>query len=148
MLIYFTNTRKWPILRWIFFHPTFIPPYRALSLSLSFSLSLIPLHAPLRSSWSAIPRLTSPQQLWTFTWVIWPIHGNCRVSRTSASTCSFWAPPNIQKKMNTTNFYRYYGIVLCNWVCLPIQWIRQMVTSPIGQRCAPLVFYGIGIYVF
>ena len=29
MLIYSTNTRKCPILRWIFFHPTFIPPYRA-----------------------------------------------------------------------------------------------------------------------
>ena len=28
MLIYFTNTRKCPIWRWIFFHPTFIPRYR------------------------------------------------------------------------------------------------------------------------
>ena len=32
MLIYFTNTRKCPILRWIFFHPTFIPPYRVRTL--------------------------------------------------------------------------------------------------------------------
>ena len=31
MLIYSTNTRKCPILRWIFFHPTFIPPYRECS---------------------------------------------------------------------------------------------------------------------
>ena len=30
MLIYSTNTRKCPILRWIFFHPTFIPPYRGM----------------------------------------------------------------------------------------------------------------------
>ena len=29
MLIYFTNTRKCLIWRWIFFHPTLVPRYRA-----------------------------------------------------------------------------------------------------------------------
>ena len=42
MLIYSTNTRKCPTLRWIFFHPTFIPPYREV-LGHSLVRSLAPL---------------------------------------------------------------------------------------------------------